>query len=399
MNKKILIVNKFFYPRGGDCLVAMGLRRLLQDLGMEVRVYAMDYPANDLLPESSDFAPQVDFSSGIADRLRGLARLFGGAGVRPSFRHVLREFKPDVVWAHNIHSYLSPAVMAEARAFGARTLWTMHDYKAVCPSYLCLDGKGRVCTSCVGGSPTGVITHGCMHGSRVAGIMAAAEAACWTPRKLQSYTDLFICPSQFLARMMEQGGYDPARIKVVPNFLDPDKIQALNGTPAPPRVNKMVYIGRLSREKGIGQLLETAASLPWRLDVYGGGELEAELRSRYAGVDNIRMMGHADAPTVAHALRTARLSIISSVWYENNPLSVIESLSAGTPVVGSRIGGIPELLENPADGVLFEPGDTAGMAEAITMAMSTRYDHDDIAMRAMKLYSRDAAVNRILPLL
>lgn len=396
MPKKILLVNKFFYPRGGDCFVTMSLRRLLMSQGMDVRVYAMDYPANEPLPEAEGFASMVDFGGGVRDRLRAASRLLGGAGIRASFRKALTDFGPDVVWVHNIHSYLSPAILEEAHRAGIRTLWTLHDYKLVCPDYICMDATGKVCTDCIGSSPLGVLRRRCMRGSVAASLLAAVEAMKWNRARLEKVTDLFVCPSRFMADMMVKGGFDPKRLKVVPNFLDPDKMELLSGDNNTPRPDRMVYVGRLSREKGVETLLESLTDDMPQLDIYGGGPLEADLRDRYARDGHVRFMGHADAATVASALRSARLSVVPSQWYENNPLSIIESLSAGTPVVGADMGGIPELLANPGDGMVFAPGT---LRDTLHKALATEWDHNAIARRARATYSREAALERILPLL
>ena len=147
---KVLIVNKFYYPRGGDCVCAINLERLLREDGHETAVFAMDYAENVAIP-AGGFAPEVSFTGSIGAKIKAAKRIFGGAGVRDSFTEVLQQFRPDVVHFHNIHSYLSPAIVKMAKDFGAKTVWTMHDYKLVCPSYACLS-NGKPCEDCIGGS-------------------------------------------------------------------------------------------------------------------------------------------------------------------------------------------------------------------------------------------------------
>ena len=222
-----------------------------------------------------------------------------------------------------------------------------------------------------------------MKGSLAASAVARIEAVKWNRLNLEKNTDLFVCPSEFMADKMKQGGFNPNKIKVLNNFLDPVKFEeyrTLESTST--REDYYCYVGRLSQEKGIADLLEVASRLPYRLKVAGGGPLEAMLRDKYASCGNIEFLGMLDATGVVNVLKSARLSVIPSQWYENNPLSVVESLCAGTPVAGSQIGGIPELIETN-NGVVFQPFDNEAMTTAITMSMAREWNHQEIARQAL----------------
>lgn len=398
MAQRVLLVNKFFYPRGGDCIVTMGLHTLLQANGMETEVFAMRYPVNEPLPEQDGWATEVDFAGSMGDKLRAVRRVMGGGGVKEAFAKVLDRFKPDAVWFHNIHSHLSPAIVRMAHDRGIRVLWTMHDYKLVCPAYLCQDSMGRPCTKCVGGSPLHAVAGRCMKGSLLNSAVGAAEALRWRPGKLARWVDAFVCPSAFMADMLVRGGVPHERTTVLPNFIDPAKLAVLNDGSECRRGDNVVYIGRLSREKGVETLLEAFAKRDTRLDLYGTGPLAETLRTRYAGSPNIRFHGHADARTVANALRTAAASVMPSECFDNNPLAVIESLCAGTPVIGARNGGIPELI-GEGDGIVFAPGSVTELLAATDAALGTAWDYAAIASRAVARFSASALTPRILSLL
>ena len=111
---RVLIVNKFYYPRGGDCVCAMSLERLLRERGHQTAVFAMDYPDNIATDFNQYYAPEVSFSGGIGGKLAAARRIFGGAGVKAAFARLLNDFKPDVVHFNNIHSYLSPVIVEMA---------------------------------------------------------------------------------------------------------------------------------------------------------------------------------------------------------------------------------------------------------------------------------------------
>lgn len=389
---RILIVNKFFYNRGGDCVCAISLEQMLRLQGHETAVFAMQYAENFLTPYSDYFAPEVSFSGGIGSKLKAASRIFGGAGVKAAFARLLKDFRPDVVHFNNIHSYLSPVIVKMAKDFGAKTVWTLHDYKLVCPSYSCLS-QGKVCEGCIGGNVHGVVDKRCMKGSRVASMLAYWEARYWDRRKLEAYTDAFVCPSHFMARKMEQGGFDPKKLNVVCNFVDPEKVKDYSVVKE--RKPYYIYVGRLSEEKGVRTLLEAASQLPYTLKIAGGGPLAEELKARYAECKNIEFLGHLNAGQVRQYLSEARFSVMPSECYENNPLSVIESLCFGTPVVGARIGGIPELI-SPSTGFLFRFGDLDSLKKTITTAMSVEFDNLSISNLSMERFSDRLFLDKIL---
>jgi glycosyltransferase involved in cell wall biosynthesis len=395
MSRRVLLVNKFYYPRGGDCIVILNTEALLRDNGVEAEVFAMKYPQNLMARYQDMFASEVTFGGGLGNQVRALKRTLGYGDVRAGFEAVLDEYKPDVVHLHNIHSYLSPVLGELAHKRGIRVVWTLHDYKLLCPRYDCLlDGKP--CERCFNGGKHQVLSHRCMKGSLPASAVAWVEAMKWNRRKLESFTDVFVCPSEFMAAKMRAGGFDPAKIKVLNNVIDPVKFEQYKAIDkSAPHGDYCCYVGRLSHEKGVDGLLEVASRLPYRLKVAGGGPLEEELRAKYASCGNIEFLGMLDAAGVVNVLTGAKLCVIPSQWYENNPLSVVESLCAGTPVAGARIGGIPELI-NSENGVVFQPFDKEALSAAITSSMAREWDHQGIANNALERFGFKSHLDSLL---
>lgn len=384
MKNRILIANKFYYPRGGDCVVAMNLERLLKAQGHEVAVFAMQYPENVDTGWNNYYPSQVDFSGSLGKKLKAAKRLMGWGDIKLAFNKILDDFKPDVVHLHNIHSYLSPVLAQLAKKRSCRVVWTMHDYKLVCPSYACLLNE-KPCEKCIGNSKMHVLKNRCMKGSLAASVMAYAEACKWNRNALDEITDAFICPSQFMASKMKKDGFNPEKLHVVCNHIDPDKLSLFNSLNFE-REDYYVYVGRLSPEKGVVTLLEVASRLPFTLKVAGDGPLKAQLEQQYSQQGKVEFLGHQNASQVANLLSRARLSVMPSECYDNNPLGVIESLCAGTPVVGARIGGIPELL-NDGNGLSFASGSKDDLAQAITTAFSTEWNFNDIKCQATSRFS------------
>ena len=376
-------------------MVVLNTEAMLRECGVETEVFAMQYPENLPARFKDRFASEVSFSGGARDKLLALRRTLGMDDVQQRFEAVLDEFQPDVVHLHNIHSYLSPVVGLLAHRRGIKVVWTLHDYKLLCPRYDCLR-DGKPCEQCFTDGKQGVLTHRCMKGSLPASAVAMMEAIKWNRRTLERNTDLFVCPSQFMAEKMKKGGFDPVKMVVLNNFLDPVKLrhyQAMDASAA--REDYYCYVGRLSSEKGVQDLLAVASRLPYSLKIAGGGPLEQDLRQEYARCENIEFLGMLDASEVARLLSGARFSVIPSQCYDNNPLSAVESLCAGTPVAGSEIGGIPELI-NSDSGIVFQPFDKESLSTAITMSMAHEWNHSKIASQALQRFAPDTHIDRLM---
>lgn len=388
MAQRVLLVNKFYYPRGGDCVVTLNTERLLRAHGVDVGVYAMQYPHNVESQFSRYFASQISLDGGLGAKFKALKRIMGLGDIKRSMARVLDDFKPDVVHLHNVHSYLSPVVAQMAHNRGIKVVWTLHDYKLLCPAYTCLR-EGKPCEQCFGSNKHPVVEHRCMKRSMAASVVAWAEAKRWSRAVLEKCVDAWICPSQFMARKMEQGGFDSGKLKVLCNFVDPLKLEKFKAQHEQPRDDFYCYVGRLSAEKGVSTLLQAAALMRREVRVGGSGPLIDELRHDFSSFPNIHFLGQLDAQGVSDLLGRARFSVVPSEWYENNPLSVIESLCSGTPVVGSHIGGIPELIVDGC-GLTYPCGDAKALCDAMRQAWNTGWDHDAIKHWAIERFSPEA---------
>jgi glycosyltransferase involved in cell wall biosynthesis len=363
---KILIANKFFYPRGGDCVYSIGLQKLLEDNGHEVAVFAMTYPENIPSKWTKYYPSEVAFSiKKPLQFLKALIRPIYSFEVATKFNKLLDDFKPDVVHLNNIHTQLSPLIATIAHKRGIRVVWTLHDYKLLCPRYDCLR-NGQPCELCFK-DKSNVLKYSCLKGSRLASFIAWLEAKVWSRSRLESNVDVFICPSKFLKRKMEQGGFNSNKLVAIHNFIDSEKVE---GTKAE-KGNHYCYVGRLSEEKGIRTLLKVASQLSYTIKIIGTGPLEKELHEQYGSLKQIEFLGHCHWPQIREVLGSARCMVLPSEWYENNPLSIIESLGLGTPVIGADIGGIPELITSDSYGTLFIPGDIASLRKSIINTMDT----------------------------
>lgn len=379
---RILLCNKFYYRRGGDCIVSMNLEQLLRAHGHEVAVYAMQYPEN-LSSEWSKYWPAN------MSRLDALTRPFGAKQVIKGFSELIDDFKPEVVHLNNIHTQLSPVIAEIAHQRGIKVVWTLHDYKLLCPRYDCLQNGNSICEECFTDKKS-VLRHSCMKNSKLASVVAYLEAKKWNREKLEQETDVFVCPSQFMADKMAQGGFESNKLRTLCNFIDAEKCRRDSYE----KGDYYCFIGRLSHEKGVKTLISAAKELPYKLVVVGGGPLTDALKA--VAHPTVVFVGFKQWDEIKDIVGKAKFSVIPSEWYENNPLSVIEAQCLGTPVLGARIGGVPELIEEGVTGMTFESRNVADLKEKIQTMWNASWNYEQIASQSQKRYSAEKYYREII---
>lgn len=388
---KILLANKFYYRRGGDCIYMLNLEKLLKAHGHEVAVFAMDYPENLDTPWKKYFPKNMS-------KLMAFTRPFGAHEVKSTFKKLLDDFKPDVVHLNNVHTQLSPVMAELAHQRGIKVVWTLHDYKLLCPRYDCLKNGNTICETCFNGDKKACLDNKCMKGSKLASFIGYKEAVVWNRERLEACTDVFICPSQFMADKMVQGGFSKSKMQTLCNFIDVEKCKfsSTDGTDytddvelLPKKEDYYCFIGRLSHEKGAKTLIEAANQLPYKLVIIGGGPLMEELKS--VAHTNIKFVGFKQWDDIKQLVGKARFSVIPSEWYENNPLSVIEAQCLGTPVLGANIGGIPELTD-----YTFSSGNIADLRLKIEKMWNSKLDYQQIASDAQHRYDAETYYDKLI---
>lgn len=380
---KILLSNKFYYRRGGDCVCMLNTGQLLKEKGHEVAVFAMDYPENLETPWKKYFPQNMS-------RLMAFTRPFGSQEVKRKFVRLLDDFRPDVVHLNNIHTQLSPVIAELAHGRGIRVVWTLHDYKLLCPRYDCLRGGEEVCEKCFEGDKAPCKVYKCMKGSTLASLIGYEEAVKWNRERLESCTDVFICPSAFMSQKMAQGGFNTSKLKVLCNFIDVDKCRRGDYH----KEDYYCFVGRLSHEKGARTLIEAANQLPFPVKIIGGGPLMSELKE--VAHDNVEFVGFKQWDDIKELVGRARFTVIPSEWYENNPMSVIEAECLGTPVLGARIGGIPELIDEGVNGMTFESRDAADLRGKISQMYDAKFDYESMATAAMSRFGAERFYDRLM---
>lgn len=381
---RILISNKFYYHRGGGDVYTLELEKLLRKNGHEVAVFSMQHPLNVPSKYSGYFPSEVDVNRKDFNNLfKFVIRPFGSLEVRKKFTALLKSFKPDIVHLNNIHSQLSPILAVIAKRHNIPVVWTLHDHKLLCPRYDCIRDQ-KPCELCFT-DKFNVVRYKCMKNSAMASVVAYAEALAWNTKVLGNSTDAFICPSSFLKENMKKGGFAAGKLRVISNFILDEKLEDFHSE----KGSYYCYVGRLSSEKGLVTLLEAASALPqFELRIIGTGPLEDELKAKYTG-SNIKFEGFMKWTGLKDILGNSKFMVMPSECYENNPLSVIESLCLGTPVVGAKIGGIPELIDEGINGYSFISGNVEDLKEKISLMFndSSLFDYKAISGAAREKYN------------
>ncbi len=388
---KIILANKFYYPRGGDCTCVINLENLLIEKGHQVAIFSMDYQENIDTKWSEYFPSEISFSSpGLSGKLKALDRIFSSKEVAEKFEQLIDDFKPDILHVNNIHSYISPLIIKIAKKRGIKVYWTLHDYKLICPNYTCLNSEG-LCEKCID-NRLNVVKYSCMKAGRFASLLAYFEALYWDSTKLDKYVDAYICPSLFMAEMVQKKITNRRKFITLNNFVGNEfLIEDAEVSPS----DYYCYVGRLSAEKGILSLLRAAIKVPYKLVVIGSGDIKDQLKKEYEGYDNICFLGHQTKEKVKELILNSKFSVIPSEWYENNPMSVIESLCLGVPVLGANIGGIPELI-NSKNGLLYHSGDVEDLASKIGQMYELPFDRTTISQQAKTKFSPDYHYERLM---
>lgn len=350
---KILIVNKFLYPKGGSETYVLKLGEILRNRGHEVQYFGLANEKNTVGNRVDTYVADMDFSTGIRNNLHAPLRIIYNAPARHQIRAVLEDFQPDVIHLNNIQFHLTPSIILEAekyrRATGRnlRIVYTAHDYQLICPSHGLFDSNIQICEKCLGGNYTHCLRTKCVKNSRMKSLLGMLDAYFWRFSKAYSYIDTIICCSHFLKSKLDTQERFRHKTVAIHNFVD--KV-------APRQVEKEGYVlefGHLSKDKGTETLLEAAKRLPEVKFIFAGyGESEKKI----AQIPNAEYVGFKTGEELENLIAKAYVTVCPSEIYENCPFSVIESQMYGTPVIGSRMGGIPELIAEGKTGELFEAG-------------------------------------------
>ena len=411
---RILLVNKYFYRKGGAETYFFALAEGLKALGHEVAFFSMKHPNNEPSYWSKYFVSEKDYVGDISafKKVQEASTLIYSFEAKRKFEALLEEFKPDVIHMNNVHRQLTLSILDAPylKKHHVPVMYTAHDYILLCPAYTMVNGRGEVCDTCLDKHFIHATKNVCVKGSRIKSALATMEAEFLKFHHAYSKIDLIIAPSQFMKSKLDEGGF-AGKTVAMQNFLT-DSQMAMGARVA--NTHKFedaqagsrpyfLFFGRLSKEKGILTLVraflqaaglvggnadaqsddQSAQVLPvtWDLHIVGDGPERGAIEQLIASAgpqaaSRIHLLGYKSGEELQREVGNARFSVLvlSSEWRENMPYSGLESLAAQTPIIGAKIGGIPELVEESRTGFTFESGNIADLKDGLLKAAAVDED-------------------------
>lgn len=374
---KILEINVFNYRKGGSEAVYFSTMDLLKEHGDKVVNFALKWDKNDASPYDGYFPESKETRKGIWKPIKNIANYFYDAEAAHKLEALIEWERPDLAQVHLIWGQITGSILPVLKRHHIPIIFTIHEYRIVCPAYTFRNGKGEVCERCKGKYFYRCITNKCCKGSYGLSAMMATEQyfrnAFLNPAK---YIDGLVYVSHFAKNKLEQ--YMPT-LKEKPNMvlynLTDDILQDVNETAKSEKY--YLFFGRLSYEKGIKTLISAFKDTPQcKLKIAGTGPLEADLKEFVLvnGMNNVEFLGYQSGKPLHELVKNAYFIIVPSEWYENNPMTIIEGYAQGVPVIGANIGGIPEIIEDGKTGYLFESGSKKDLVDLITKSMALNHE-------------------------
>jgi glycosyltransferase involved in cell wall biosynthesis len=368
---RILYCNKYNYAFSGTEAYLFEAMELMRSNGHEVALFSMADSRGKPTLYDRYFMPHTDFKKqgGWLHKAQLAGRAIYSREARRRIRGMIADFRPDVAHVRNIYHHLSPSILWELKAQGVPVVYHLNDFKVLCPSYN-LVLRGEACEACKGGEFWHALKEKCYPGW---GARMTLVAEAYVHKWLGTYkkcVDCFLAPSQFVRDKFVEHGWDPVMFEVLPHF------QRINPVVESAEDAPLLYFGRLSPEKGVGDLLVAMRCLPsLRLIIAGDGPERGRLEQLTAelGLANVQFAGHIRGAELKRAIASSRFTVLPSHAYETLGKTILESYAEARAVVATDLGSRRELVDAGKTGLLYRTGDVEQLAAAIEF-LSSRPD-------------------------
>jgi len=405
MQMKILMSDKYFFIKGGAERYMFELMSILQKRGHEIIPFSMQHPNNFETEYEQFFVKNIEYNlSGSIQKVKAslsfIPKMIYSFDAKNQIKKLIEYNKPDIAHLHMIDHQISPSILPVLKEYKIPVIQTVHQYKLVCPNYrLYNPSTNQVCEKCLDGHYIHPVFEKCHKNSTSAGFLLWLEM--FFHKKMQIYEkniDLFHVPSHFMGSMLKRGGINPDKVSHLFYTIDLNEY-----SPSFDFEDYFIYFGRLAPEKGILTLLKAMEDVhKSNLLIVGDGPEEDTLKqfAHDKQLKNVKFIGLKNGNELKQIIANAKFSIVPSEWYDNSPLVIYESLALGTPVIGSVMGGIPELIRHEETGYHFTAKKPSELAERMNFLLENpktiKKMSRNARQHAEKYFSPDYHYDKIL---
>lgn len=365
---RILQINNYHYIKGGADRVYLNTGKLLEDNGHMVFYFSSLNSANLLTDYSKYFIPLNDYrQSDLFGKLKSVKSYINNSTAYKNLEILIKENKPEIAHLHLYYGGLSSSILRVLKNHNIPIVQTIHDYRLLCPANAFLDNKNQICEKCKNKFFLQCSLNRCLERNFFYSAILTLEA--YTRKFLidpLDYVDHFIFVSNFSRQK---------HIEYDKRFLNKSSLQ-YNFTFIPGKWSNnrnrdyFLFFGRLSKEKGLLTLLEAIKNTSFNIKIAGSGPLQKDVENYLLNFNNVELLGYKSGNELEQLITDASYIIVPSEWYENNPMTVIEAFAHGRPVIGSDIGGIPEIVNDNKTGFLFKSRSIDDLTRALKCAAS-----------------------------
>lgn len=365
---KILMVNKYLYPVGGAENYMFSLASALKNNGIEVQFFGIESEKNIVGNDFNLYSKCYENSKFM--KLLPWTMIYSN-DAKKKIKKLIKEFNPDIVHMNNINFQLTTSIIDACKEMNVPVVMTIHDPQLVCPNHrLFIEERKEICERCLDGNFKNCLINKCFKNSKLKSYIGYRESVFTHKKNKYDYISKFICPSLFIKGKLIQGNYPENKMVLLRNFCS-----LVRTSKNIEKKDYILYYGRLSEEKGLKTLLDALPNNV-KLVIAGTGPYEKNIPNK----DNIEYVGFKKGQELIKLIEEAKFTVYPSEWYENSPLSVIESISLGTPVIGTNLGGITELIQDNQNGLLFKLKDIKDLRDKINYLYFNEDEYERIKL-------------------
>jgi glycosyltransferase involved in cell wall biosynthesis len=365
--KKILYINNFFSNYGGAEKTMYNEALLLRSEGIETFFFATDkQPYFEKNYEYSKYFPEfIDYRKQFCGL--NFFRALYNFEAEKKLNNFLKQIKPDIVRCCNIYYHLTPSVLRACRKNKIPVFMSIHDCRLFCPSGNLMIKNSEYCNNllCMTKNPMHCIKNLCKNNKFIPSFVVTLEYIFNKFFKFYENVDVFLCQSEAMLELAVKSGISEDKLFLINNFL-PDNL--FEQTIMYENNSYFLYIGRISKEKGLDVLINAMKNIPEiPVHIVGSGDEEEYYKNlvKKNNLNNIKFTGYKSGTELEEEYKNCIATILPCNWFENFPRSVLESFTCGKPTIASQIGGIPEIIDNGINGFTFEVGNSELLAKYI----------------------------------